>query len=125
MGDQGMPIRPSTEHDGDETMRASTEEVVRGVIGSIDGALDALPDSPRVRELRMTAKTYERALETWQRSPPSNEQERALRELAFELQSEVEALDDPGADAPALGPTDSAKSPSPLRSVLGRLRRTT
>ena len=78
--------------DDAETMRAPIGVLIHGALRSICAALDGIPDSPRSRELRMTAGKYERALEAWKRSAPTSEQRGALRELVSELQSEVEGL---------------------------------
>jgi len=48
--------------------------------------------SPRVRELRSRAQTYDRALQSWKTLPPTEEQRAALLKLVLELHLEVIAL---------------------------------
>ncbi|MEI7892253.1 MAG: hypothetical protein WCI05_04150 [Myxococcales bacterium] len=51
--------------------------------------LRELPSMPRVRELRNRALAYDRAVRSWVRSPPSDEQRSALVRLVLDLNMEV------------------------------------
>lgn len=54
--------------------------------------LRELPSTPRVRELRTRARTYERATQAWSHAPPSDEQRSALVKLVLELNVDVMEL---------------------------------
>ncbi len=51
-----------------------------------------LPATPRVRELRMKALAYERAVRAWAISPPTEEQRAAMVKLVLEMNVEVMGL---------------------------------
>lgn len=54
--------------------------------------LRELPSTPRVRELRAAARTYERAVQAWNHAPPSDPQRSALVKLVLELNVDVMEL---------------------------------
>jgi hypothetical protein len=54
--------------------------------------LSELPVSPRVRELRTKAESFERALRSWTTRPPTEEQRATLLKLVLELNVEVIAM---------------------------------
>jgi hypothetical protein len=54
--------------------------------------LRELPSTPRVRELRTAARTYERAVQAWNHAPPSDQQRSALVKLVLELNVSVMEL---------------------------------
>jgi hypothetical protein len=65
------------------------------VAQSINDSLERLrdlPASPRVRELRTKAQSYERALRSWDVHPPSEEQRSSLVKLVLDLNVEVMEL---------------------------------
>jgi hypothetical protein len=62
---------------------------------SLADATERLRDragSPRVRELRSRAESYERALRGWKARPPTEDQRSTLLKLVLELHLEVLAL---------------------------------
>jgi hypothetical protein len=62
---------------------------------SLADAAERLRDlvgSPRVRELRSRAQSYERAVQSWKTLPPTEEQRAALLRLVLELHVEVISL---------------------------------
>ncbi len=65
--------------------------VQQSLIDSLE-RLQELPSTPRVRELRTRARSYERAVQTWSHVPPSEEQRAALVKLVLDLNLEVMAL---------------------------------
>ncbi|MGH7269201.1 MAG: hypothetical protein ACREJ3_02120 [Polyangiaceae bacterium] len=54
--------------------------------------LGDLPPSPRERELRTKAESYERSFRVWSARSPTEEQRAALLKLVLELHVEVIAL---------------------------------
>jgi hypothetical protein len=66
-------------------MGDAADVLIDGMIALVVESLDHAVPSPRTRELRARAKTFERALERWSASPPTDEQRTALRELVREL----------------------------------------
>jgi hypothetical protein len=51
--------------------------------------LSELGSSARVRELRMKAQGFERAVKAWSLTPPSEQQRQAMMKLVLELNLEV------------------------------------
>ncbi len=66
------------------------------VAGTLSRSLDQiwdvlgdLPDSPRRREQACRARAYERLLDAWSRSPPTDAQQEALLDCVMALHAEV------------------------------------
>ncbi|MDB4994390.1 MAG: hypothetical protein JWM74_1822 [Myxococcaceae bacterium] len=62
--------------------------------------LNEMPASPRVRELRTKAMTYERAYKSWDTHAPSEEQRATLTRSVLDLNVEVIALGRETKDVP-------------------------
>jgi hypothetical protein len=54
--------------------------------------LRELASTPRVRELRMKALAYERAVRAWDLNPPTEEQRQMMVKLVLEMNVEVMGL---------------------------------
>jgi hypothetical protein len=65
--------------------------VEQAIVDTVERLRDMTP-SPRVRELKAKADSYERALRAWVTRPPTEEQRAALLKLVLELNVEVIAL---------------------------------
>jgi hypothetical protein len=62
---------------------------------SLDDSLERLRElasTPRVRELKTKAQSYERAVQAWNIRPPTEEQRATMVKLVLELNLEVMAL---------------------------------
>ena len=62
---------------------------------SLDDCMERLKDletTPRVRELRTKAISYDRAVQAWAFRPPSEEQRATMVRLVLDLNMEVMAL---------------------------------
>jgi hypothetical protein len=77
--------------DGD-TVRSPLDEVLAEELRSIRSDLEALPDSPRARELRGWVSRYERDLSSCRLHGGDSARLGALCELVCELQGHAEAL---------------------------------
>ncbi len=62
--------------------------VQQALVDSLE-RLNELPLTPRIRELRTKALSYDRALRSWKATPPSEEQRAALTKQVIELNVEV------------------------------------
>ena len=82
------------ERDGDDTLRVPIEDVLDDELRSLRTILEALPDSPRNRELRARLSTFQRALERCRGLETNHSQRTALCELVGELRADAEALSD-------------------------------
>ena len=76
-------------HEDQETRRHASTALIAEAIRAIFEALDALPDSPKKRALRCTTGTYQRALAGWTYARPSEIRRTALREVVFNLHTQV------------------------------------
>jgi hypothetical protein len=68
------------------------------VTKSLDDCMERLrdlPSTPRVREFRTKAQSYERAVQAWVTRPPTEEQRSTMVKLVLELNMEVMALGRP------------------------------
>jgi hypothetical protein len=66
--------------------------IVEQSLADANERLRDLVGSPRVRELRSRAQSYERAVQSWKTLPPTEEQRAALLRLVLELHVEVISL---------------------------------
>jgi len=78
--------------DDEETIRTPVDGLVCTDVQEIRAVLEALPDSPRCRELRGRVETYERALEAQKHVELRQAQRWALLELIVELRQRTEEL---------------------------------
>ena len=61
-------------------------------LGEIRGALDDMMPTPRVRDYKAAAASYERMVDTWFESSPSDAQRDTVFECVMDLHSEVVAV---------------------------------
>ena len=73
-------------------MKSTRFAIVNQSLEDILERLSELPATPRVRELRMKALAYERAVRAWKLSPPTEEQRSAMVKLVLEMNVEVMEL---------------------------------
>jgi hypothetical protein len=67
----------------------SVESLLGETLTEVATALDALPDSAHVRELRAKARSYERILAGWATVPPAGPQRDATFDLVIDLHAKV------------------------------------
>ena len=63
--------------------------IVKQALVDILERLQDMNASPRVRELRNQARSYERAVNAWEINPPSDEQRAAMVRCVIDLNVEV------------------------------------
>jgi hypothetical protein len=77
---------------GDPKRGSTRLAIVEQSIADTLARLRELPPGPKVRDLRVKAEGYERALRIWKMRPPTEEQRAALLKLVLELNVEAIAL---------------------------------
>ena len=76
--------------DDEKTVRARTPyALVADALAAILDALHELPESPRTRELRAKAQSYEQTIKIWETAAPSEAQRSAMLDLVSELHAKV------------------------------------
>ena len=99
----------------------AVDREIRARIAAILALLDAMPETSRTHELRVSAETYRWAIEQWAGANASAGQRLALREIVEELHATVtqEGIPDSSVvpPAPLSTPTAWASQPPPKRRV--------
>jgi hypothetical protein len=72
-----------------QSAKSTRLSIVKQGLTDILERLAEMPGSPRVRELRAKAMTYERAVRTWDTQAPSEEQRSAMMRCVIDLNVEV------------------------------------
>ena len=81
------------EVDDEKTERARTPyALIIDALVAILYALSELPESPRTRELRAKAQSYEKTIKVWETVAPSEAQRSAMLDLVSELHAKVREL---------------------------------
>lgn len=78
-----------------QSAKSTRLSIVKQGLTDILERLAEMPSTPRVRELRAKALTYERAARTWDTQPPSEEQRSAMMKCVIDLNVEVMSVDKP------------------------------
>jgi hypothetical protein len=76
----------------DETLSPSERNIdvrIEHYLETLADMLDEMTDSPRTRELRAKARSYERIVKGWAGAPPSGAQRAATFELVVDLHRKV------------------------------------
>ena len=76
-----------------QSAKSTRLSIVRQGLTDILERLAEMPVSPRVRELRSKAMTYERAVRGWDAQPPSDETRTAMMKCVIDLNVEVMGID--------------------------------
>lgn len=72
-----------------QSAKSTRLSIVKQGLTDILERLAEMPPSPRVRELRAKAMTFERAVRTWDAQPPSEETRSAMMRCVIDLNVEV------------------------------------
>jgi hypothetical protein len=110
-----MPDDDRNGFEDEHTRRTPLAEALAEELSSVRASLEALPDSPRSRELRVRVAKYEHALSSCRGTKADGAQQRALCELVCKLRTDTEALCD-ATPTGRLGPPARRDSPPGSRS---------
>jgi hypothetical protein len=97
---------------------ALAEEVIVAILETVR----SMPDSPQKRQLGAKAATYQRVLQSWGASPPTDSQRAALRDQILQLHAKlVEVLRRDSLDLTPAGGV--RRFGGPVTLSIGKLRR--